>query len=897
MGWIRERMEELEPPVHSISELAQRVRKASSWPKAEKLKASSLATYLGKFDEGEALEWLEERPGVLQALADVLEMNREDLGEHLAQLRSRSETRTLRLKLRDVPTRPIDLRHEPLPPGLPPQVLEPASWPMWWYAPGGAGRTLVGEWLEARGLAVFIQAQTWVEAESQLPEDRPAFVELGSSEGVPLWDEWVPHRKVCVATEAYSPRPRRTFEEDDPRGWMSARQTQPEWPEVESPEVGSWLQALVGWLETRVQVSGFDAKACWRWLERPEILSMIDTLGTALGLIGLFVTYAQKGGTAGPLVRARGLPGMARLFLRMRVQQAETNELTPEALWERLLHMSRHLVTENTPSWFEARPLDAWHALVRNRPDDADLDWLKELEPHGVKVDRAALDKARGRLPPDAFRTVRALQTLGLLRERQPRQYVFQPRWVLSVLVEQTIRETLEQAPSVWGGVLLRPDYAQAVLENLIERCKHNDFTPIHKVLAKPELSSPAWVAALEGSFRVLGVAMLEGVQVPEELRLGVLRFQWALNVPLFDGAPQPRIDYAHEYGNEHPLLETGIWYAALLLLAERSPVGSDLSIESWCKGMPAQTMRWVVQRATFMLDEGEHLPERWWVPLFLLGGRLMDRLPFPTQPGMLFEALVQPEQLLRRLQREDTTLQSLAEDISWDRTIVLLPEYARARGVEWLPLARKVWRLWLDEGRQELPRFLMPDEAYAPVFWQALPPEAVVRFVDRPLRWLLKNREAIYSFFKEEHWDAFLQAWVSLKESWWGEAPLAAIQRIPAEHVRKALRAGFPDGYDHSTRKLLWQRMPEVLCEEIELLFRQGQWDTVLRQAWAAPLHYVPRLLASAEAGLEQSDTPPPVHVSRWLHTQVANRAPGWEQAWKLLERVVPPRLPGAGS
>jgi hypothetical protein len=894
MGWIRERMAGLEPPIQSLSALARQVRRAPSWPKAEKLKESSLATYLSKLDEGEALELLQERPGVLQALADVLKMSREELDEQLSQFEARGEDKTLRLKLRDVPTRPIDLRTEPLPPGLPSKVLAPSTWPLWWYAPSGAGRTLAGQWLEAQGLAVFIQAQTWAEAENLLPEERPAFIELGSTEGMPPWEEWGPQRKVCVATEALPPRRQKTPEEEAERWEPPGGAQQPGWPVVQGPAVGFWLSALVEWLEPRVQAPGFNAKACQRWLERPEIISMIDTLGTALGLIGLFATYAGKGGTTGPLMKARGLPDMARLFLRMRCQQLEGSELKVEVLWERLLHMSRHLLTGDTPAWFEARPLDAWQALVRTRPDDADLDWLKELESHGVKLDREALDKARGRLPPDAFRTVRALQALGLLRERQPRQYVFRPRWVLFVLVDQAIREALEQAPGAWGRILLLPDSAQAVLEKLLERGKDNDFTPIHKVLAQPEPGSPAWVAALEGSFRVLGVAMLEGVQVPEALRQEVLRLQWALNVPLFDGAPQPRIDYADAYGQAYPFLETGLWYAALLLLAEKEPAGSELSIESWCEGLQEYTRRWLLQRAAFKLREGVHVPERWWLPLFLLGGRLMDRLSFGKQPQMSFEVLALPEHLLRLLQREDLTLKRLSEDMSWERPLRLLPEYARARGVEWLPLARKVWRLWLDDTK-ELPQFLWIDAPYASVFWQALPPEAVGRFVDRNWRWLLQ-KEAIYSFFQEAHWEAFLQAWFSLKQSWLGDAPLAAIRRLPEEQVRKALRAGFPDGYDHSSRKLLWQRMPEVLCEEVEHLFRQGRWETALHQAWEAPPRYVLRLLASVEAGLAQSPTPP-VHVSRWLHNQVATRKPGWELAWKLLERVVPPRLPGTGG
>src|SRR4051812_32727757 len=125
MGWIRDRMEKREPLLASFSELAQEVCKARSWPRGEKLKPTSLATYLGRLDEGTELDRFEQRPGILQALTEVLGMTSEDLEEQLARLRAPRSQANFRIRLHDMPVRPIDLRNEPLPPGIPREVLTP----------------------------------------------------------------------------------------------------------------------------------------------------------------------------------------------------------------------------------------------------------------------------------------------------------------------------------------------------------------------------------------------------------------------------------------------------------------------------------------------------------------------------------------------------------------------------------------------------------------------------------------------------------------------------------------------------------------------------------------------------------------------------------------------------
>ncbi|HYH97796.1 hypothetical protein [Hyalangium sp.] len=896
MGWIRDRMEGLEPPVHSLIELAQRVRKARSWPRSERIKESSLATYLGKFDAGEALEWLEQRPGALHALAEILEMTQEEAEEQIAQLQPPRHAGGSRVQFRDVPARALDLRREPLPPGIPAQVRDPATWPLWWHAPSGSGRTLTGQWLEARAQAVFLQAETWAEAERQLPEQGAVFIELGSAEGAPFHATWPSGLKICVATEAPPPRPPELEAErgprelrEHPKAQSPRRLASSPWLGVSSPDVRSWLHELVAWVEERVTVDGFDREACQRWLlETPDVLARIDTLSTALGFIGLFATFSRRGDAAG-LAKARRSADLARLFLRMRLQQIEGVELPQELLWERLQHLGRRLLVESETPWFEARSLDTWHALVHMRPDHADLEWLKELERQGMKVDRGALEKLEGRLPADAFRIVRALKDLGLLRERQPQQLAFQPPWVLASLIEQSLLETLEQGPHTWGGVLLRQEHAAAVFEALLERCRGGDFALVRGVLQGPDTRSPAWVAALEASFRVLGLVALEGKSVPDELRLGVLRLQRALVVPDAGGLPRPRIAYELASAGESVLVDHRVWYAALLALSETLTAGADLALDSWCARPSADARRWLLYMASYRSPQERRMPEQWLMPLLLLGGRLLDKLgPLPP-PSTAAPLLLQPERLLRFLQQQALSLSQLNQAVSWHALGTLLPEYARRRGVDWEQCARKVWAAWLSSSAGDLPPFLHPEEAHARIFWQFLPPEAVEVLAGKRHRQLLGEKDAC-RFFQPEHWQAFIRVWIDKAESW-GVAPLHALwQRIPPEYVRQAIRAGRPDSHDHATRKELWQRLPEVFCEEIDGLFRQGQWDKGLTQVWGAPPSYIPRLLASAKAALEHRGAPPPSSVIQWLHQMIAQRVPDWSKAWTLLEYLMPP-------
>ena len=169
MGWLRELMASTSPQVEGYGELARRALGHSEWPADTQPQARSLAALFSKLDRGIELEWLAEREAVQRTLALILACPVELIRNAVTP--DGSGTRPTAVRWVDLPyARPLALRDEPLPPGLPAAVLAPATWRrLWWRAPPGSGRSLAGCWLEARGVARYSSAVRWTEAAGGLP--------------------------------------------------------------------------------------------------------------------------------------------------------------------------------------------------------------------------------------------------------------------------------------------------------------------------------------------------------------------------------------------------------------------------------------------------------------------------------------------------------------------------------------------------------------------------------------------------------------------------------------------------------------------------------------------------------------------------------------------------------
>src|SRR4051794_837324 len=237
MGWLRDLMDQSDSGCRSYGELARAALENSDWPSESRMAERSLASIFSKLDRNQEADWLAERVGVQRVLSKVLGVSLDDLrapGLQVGGSAPRGDLRRLRLtSLRY--GRALDLVDEPLCPGLPAVTLKPGVYQStFWRAASGSGRSLVGRFLQARGLAHVIEASTFEEALAVLPERGPVFIELHSQRALPLPD--APRPELCIAANF------------DPRN--------PTWQVHTSPEVDTYLDELVDWVAARLPADG-----------------------------------------------------------------------------------------------------------------------------------------------------------------------------------------------------------------------------------------------------------------------------------------------------------------------------------------------------------------------------------------------------------------------------------------------------------------------------------------------------------------------------------------------------------------------------------------------------------------------------------------------------------------
>jgi hypothetical protein len=898
MGWLRERVEALGMKPGSDREVARRMLKSRHWPKGDKLDATALAVYLGQLDKDGRTKAFEARPAAWKALAEVLELAPEDLEEYQrGGAREPTRRSEVRITLWDLDA-PFDLKREPLPPGIPAQAMDPRTWPRWWRAPSGSGRSLVGRWLEARGLATFITAETWAEAERQLPPRGAVFVELThSAHKAPPPLEPPANLAICIAADEPAPtppvEPGTVFVVPGP-SLVSA------WPLAVPEPMDSWLGPLVYWAAARLPgETGFNPEACLSWLrDTPFHLGLMDGFGAALGFVGLFAEFGGRRSARAkrPLEQATNLSGLARLFLRMRLRRAESLDtgVQRDELWEGLLRLARGLLMRSERDWTVPRTLDEWYSLADARPDETDLRWVEALRSRGsVKPETAEeLKRAVSKLPPGVYRTVRLLMDLKMLREETPQHFTLRPRWFLAALVEEAGNLLLEEDPAAWGAALLRQHGAAIVLEHLIARCHAGDVTPIQKLLEVPAPRRPEWAAALEGAFRALGVTLLEGGEVPEALRLEILRQQLPLLLERWEEHPVPRVGYDHTWDRQWPLLQRGTWYLAAFALSEtleaRLPTSASWVVP-WRGETSAKCLQNLLGDITRVGVEPEGLTEPRQLGALELGGRLLQKLgPIPTSLAPI-SALQLPEWLLQRFQAGQLSWEHLRDELNVEQVLRLMPEYIERRGESWDAMARAMWKAWLDSlgpERKELPQLFWPEQPWTPALWNALPLEAIDTLIAR-FSGVLVNRPTVFAYFQAEHWRVFFRSWSKVRD-WVNHSFRAASfwRQVPPDILRELLGSGVLTRHDHEPRNEFWKRIPAAVSEEISRLIDAGRWEEALDLAWSPPEERSAEVILRVADGLSRQDVPRALLVA-WAYECVARRAPGWPRAWEVLEHL----------
>jgi hypothetical protein len=857
MGWLRDLMRARQPPIRSFDALARAAIARPDWPSGSRLQPRSLAALLSRLDRDVGLEWLREREQIQTLLADLLGCPTSDL-----QAAASENTRSLapserRLRLDDVPyARSLDLSSESLFPGIPRLVLEPETWRrLWWIAPSGAGRTIVGQWLAARSRAIFVNApgaRSVVEADLT---HGPLFVEVRSP--ADAWPSW-PSDRLCVAAP-FSPG----------SGWDV----------VTTPPASEYARELVDWVAARLPADGnFPPARVSAWLEAGPITEgWVDGPGTLLGLTG---AIDQLGAKALERTNSREL---ARRFLLYRAAAMERRGDADGAWlrrhgWNVLKALVRRALTDAEAGWDVPRTREQWLDLVPPEYQrEVDLDWLRvSLGDGSSALRRSDLERAARRLPPGAYRIIRALINAGLLCSTGTAdQLTFRPRWLMIVLSREVLTELVRASPSEWGEALLRPHAALSVADELLARAEREDLGLIEDVLELDADQNPAHVAAVEAVFTVVGVALLLGAEFPDDLLAALVAEQLGLAVPSVGNPPSRRI--GHPTAPPESLLGRSTWVLSALALTEgllpRGP-GPYGGLLPWSGAASPGLLSAMLDQVLPGLAHGR-APPRW--AKAALG--LVDRLRATVgRAAADWHPLERPGAILEEVEHEVLSWETIA-GLERDVALVdLLEELAQARGQAWPDVARAIWHAWSESsGEIETTPLMAHHQPWARRLWAHIPCGVVMTLLER------SPRAVLLDHLDDEHWAQLLAA----PPARLSPAGMRVLwQSLPAKHWTAAWSVLPPS--DPEVLAELWRKAPAWVLGKVGELGQARDWHGLVLLLTQAPDDQTAACVAIGEQ-LPMGSIPDQTvsELVAWLRRRVAHRVPDWRRAYGYLAEL----------
>jgi len=822
------------------------------------IKPRSLATVLSKLDREVDLSWLQDRTDVQVVLARRLGCPVESISSQSdAGLQVAPERQLRWTDLRYA--RPLDLGQEALPPAIPEAVLDPLSWGrVWWRAPSGSGRSLVGRWLSARGLARHVKVMHLAEASDELRNDVPTFLEVESVQQ----DDALPERdRLCVAAPFPAPNA--------------------DWRSVETSPVRAQLEDAVRWAAARLpKDSDFDPDSAIAWLSgRPLQEGELDGLGTVLGLCGALDELGMR-----ETKNARVLDLCPR-FVRRRLDEtygagsSDVSWLRRNAL-DVLVGMARRTLTDDDEPFSTPRTMDEWMALIPEQfKSGLEVEWLRlSLSQIDTSIRPVDIERAARRMSPGAFRIVRALATARLLVAEGDRgELVPSPRWLAAAVSNAGRRSLLSASPFEWGEGLLRPHAAAAIAQDLLARFESSDTTALSDVLELEAGDNASHAASLETAFRAAGLALLSGADIDTELLLGVWEEQSELMIRPPDAPPMPRIEHA---GSNAPLLSRGAWHLAALSISERlqgdaRPAGSPLSPWSADQAMPGLSS--VLDSVLVAARSARAAGASWGLDAYALVERLRSTLGSvdPKAP----HAMERPAILLDAVLNGACSWASITSLDPGDFDV--LPWLWSEHGSRKIDvLATALWNAWNEAQRPELTTTLLhPDSPVARLLWPGLPPKWTPDAIEKSGPAAPRILHALIP----AQWQALIGAEVLARDPDLRHAICAA---IPESEVERWLGVVSDERVVHG----LWQRFPELLERLSSEQARSGRTADALRLLVGAPKEHVGHALVAFadDPDLESHlDTNARRQLVMRLHLHVARRAAQWRTAYELLSRL----------
>lgn len=894
MGWIEDIVEDRR--LKSIRAIAVKMSETSSWPAGTQLE--SVANRLREADKGNAARWWSSKGRALvPALAEVLELDPADVLDRLIVPPALGQRSWLWRFTVFPALGPVDLR-EGLFPGIPAQVDcpgGPRGKRTWWIAPRGAGKTIVGQRLEMEYGWRVQSVNTWHDI--AWPSGRTSlYVELASVENITAKDvQAIPSDvKLCIA----SPLPPRiavlakpmVLDGETTQLALNNVDTSPahspfaEFEIVEPPPAWSWTSALITWAAQRVpDGGGFVGPGVERLLRAADV--SFDTPGELIAFLGLVDEIGIPQLEAENAEPRRWIREWLKLLLeRQEFASAEGTHWLKERGAEILIEMEQRRLRGGLANELLAAQ---WAALVTPIEAPAvDTQSLLTLLDHAD-----ALEQVRSALRAHPSTIVAALQALGILVPASASRLAMRPAWVATVLMRLAHEALVDSGPEAIGALLLSP-VADLTIENLRTSILKGSYDAVVACVAVPDSPTPEQVAALNGAFRALGLALLEGANPSTEL----LQQAWSAQMRFV----------VRRYGNLPPVPMMSLasdqqWYGmwslctlaiSRVLLEAHGAAPTELSPWPHLPRDEDERARCIEALERIHAEIGPHvgqpLTHRYRLPAYHLGGALVvangivrgDREALALQwPDLLVDLALGNASELTSEERMSFCELRFGVDV--------LEAVCERRGVELARVLSSCWEQWghAPDGSPPI-AWLHPErEDLLPTvrrLWDAAPDvlpealyEALRRFAGRALPF------TPWQLLRPSHWRDWLRHrrkrdMYSYEDAW---------RFIPEEIAVAALREG--DGPATPTSwRLLWQRFGEALLGLVDYLaLHETSSSSLLALVGAAPAERIHELIHRARQWIAAPERfpAPQAWISRWLLHVLETRPPGWREAYEL--------------
>jgi hypothetical protein len=940
MGWLEDLAKA--KGLRSLRALAVEMEASPLWPKGEGRSVETVANKLRDADKGkDAAWWTGTGRDLLPALAALLEETVDVLSERLQrESGGPDDSRAAMWTFTMFPAlRPLDLRVEAPFPGIPPTLGHrggPREEQVWWYAKPGAGKTLVGRWLELRFGWVFIHGVPLREV--QWPQSGNVFVELPADEPVQLVDlETVPDNlKVIIAAAVRLPACPPNPSSGDvgpgsqpgvgPDSTSAALESNANsedadhkdsdgvgtavFTELSSAPVFDWALELIDWAAARVRSGGgFVRDTLRELLGNLDSLSAFETPGDLLSFLGLIDEVGIDSLLAGSESRPNPLRWLTIWMQRaiQRVPRAELRrvvEILERSGPATLIAIEAERLRRG---WRSPMPDTKWAELAsghreQNLEPSAILRLLEEVGPEAVKDLLAASGPV----------TVAGLRKIGALTEAAPDALEISPRWVENIVHEEAFTRVYAERPRGLGALLLFEETSDVAMRRLINDLESGQSDGLAACVEMAP-ATPEDMAALNGAFRAIGMTLACGSRVPLDLVASAWQQQISYAVPRFSNwVPMPvQLVWAGE-GRRGPTAVEAWLLAAFAIARTLHEQGSSViptSLNPWGSA-PLDSTEWdrcinaISTISIPFLDdpETEDVDPMRMAP-YRIGADLFDTHGVIKHQNQIL--MIQEPDLLACLVRgdsldlESSQLDGLAH-LAFGLDV--LDDACARRGVDADAAIRWCWQRWgTGEGYWPSISWLPGQRsrrpgAWAERLWRQAPAEVLA---DRFYETFLHHTE-VWPWANLATWEWWLRLW-SRRPTRWSESA-AVFEHVPEEVAVRALVEGHVDEYCHDVRRVLWARMPERLIAIVDQLAGQvGGTDGALSTGQkvlmglvrTAPPEQCERLVERAGRWFADQTAFPGVaaNLQWWLYEVVERRVPGWRRAYSMLMSAFIPK------